>query len=580
VLPLTLPDLKHLPENEALLQYTAVALFVERVQSIKPDFHVSNANARTIATICIHLDGLPLALELAATRMKLLSSQTLLARLEHRLQVLTQGPRDMHERQQTLRNTLQWSYDLLQSEEQRLFQRLAVFTGGCTLETVEAICTALGDGAVKVLDGLASLIDKSLLRRIEQAGEEPRFVMLETIREYGLECLAASGEREATQQVHAAYYLALAQEAELALSGPQQALWLERLEREHDNLRTAMRWLLEQRGEHRMEMALQLGAAVVGFWMTHGHYSEGRNILEQALAGSDGIVAKVRARALSAAATLVNIQGDTERSEALAQEGLALYRELGDHQGIADSLYLLGHVAWLRGNFAAAGALLEEGLALFREMGDKASVAYSLFNLAGRASIQGKYAKGRALFEESLTLFRDSGNKRGIALSLLQLADLLFDSQGDQTMIRSQLEEGLALCREVGDKDGIASYFYFSGQVALSQGDVLIAYSHFKESLVLYQEMGDRQRIAQSLIGLAKTVATQGDLATARALYEESLVLARIGHKLNIAFSLEGLASVTAAQGGPVWAGRRWGDRETVEAAPQRRSAGGRSSRG
>ena len=562
--PLALPDLKHPSNSKSLAQYAAVALFLDRARAVRPNFQMTAGNARAIAEICAHLDGLPLAIELAAAWMKLLSPQALLGRLEHRLAVLTSGARDLPVRQQALRNTIQWSYELLNADEQRLFQQLSVFVGGCTLEAVEAVCATLDSAQGQVLDGMASLIDKSLLQQIEQAGGELRFAMLETIREYGLEALAAGREAEAIRQAHAAYYLALAEQAEPELRGSQQGVWLERLEREHDNLRAASRWLLEEVGDekvryHRIEVALRLGKALAAFWQIHGHYSEGRNFLEQALGGSEGVSAAMRAQAFSVAAMLANIQGDTDHSEKLAEEGLALYRKLGDKEGIALALYELGHIAWLRGNFVLAGSLIAESLGISREMGDRVSVAYSLFNLAGLANIRGEYAKGSAMFEESLALFKELGNKRGIALSLLQLAELLFVSQGDQTRIHLLLEEGLALCKEVGDKDGIASYFYFSGQVALSQGDASMARSLLEESLALYRDIGDRQRIARSLLGLAKLEAHQGDYTKAQALCEESLDLARVGHKLNIASGLEGLANVVAAQGELVWATRLWG---------------------
>ena len=240
VLPFPVPDLSHLPEGEALAQYAAIALFLQHAQAVKPGFQMTPANAHAIASICARLDGLPLAIELAAARVKLFSPQALLARLTHRLEVLTSGAQDVPARQQTLRNTLAWSYNLLDAGEQRLFRRLSVFAGGCTLEAVEAMYTTLGDMAAPVLDGVASLIDKSLLQKVEQEDEELRLLMLETVREYGLACLAASGELEATRQAHALYYLALAEEAETKLEGLQQTVWLER---EHDNLRAAKQWL-------------------------------------------------------------------------------------------------------------------------------------------------------------------------------------------------------------------------------------------------------------------------------------------------------------------------------------------------
>src|SRR5205814_1553487 len=246
--PLALPDPKRLPDLAMLSHNVAVALFLQRAQAVKPDFQLSNANARAIAEICVRLDGLPLGIELAAAVMNLLPPQALLARMDQRLAVLTGASRDVPARQQTLRNTIAWSYNLLDAAEQRLFRRLSVFVGGCTLQAIEAVCAALNDGdeAGQALDGVSSLVDKSLLQQTEQEGEEPRLVMLETIREYGRERLTVNGEMEATRQAHAAYYLALAVEAEPQLLGQQRVVWLERLDREHENLWAAWRCLLEQ----------------------------------------------------------------------------------------------------------------------------------------------------------------------------------------------------------------------------------------------------------------------------------------------------------------------------------------------
>src|SRR5712691_8358087 len=299
--PLALPDLKHLPGIEDLPQYAAVALFMQRALSIKSDFAITQANARAIAEICTRLDGLPLAIELAAARIKLLPPQPLLARLEHRLQVLTSGARDLPERQQTLRNTIKWSYDLLSTEEQWLFRQLSVFVGGCTLDAVEAICAAEGNVVTSILDRVGSLIDNNLLSLQEQATGEPRLVMLETIREYGLECLATSesgAEMKAARRAHADYYLALAEEAEQEIGSSQQAVWLERLEWEHENLRAALRWLMESdEADDSPEKALRLSEALWWFWSVRGHLREGRQWLEKALTRSDGVAPSPAAKA-------------------------------------------------------------------------------------------------------------------------------------------------------------------------------------------------------------------------------------------------------------------------------------------
>jgi predicted ATPase/DNA-binding CsgD family transcriptional regulator len=567
--PLTLPDLAHLPENEALVQYPAVVLFLKRARAIKPGFVVTSANARVITEICARLDGLPLAIELAAVRIKLLPPQALLQRLEHRLQVLTSGTQDVPARQQTLRNTIAWSYQLLDAQEQRLFRRLCVFSGGCTLEAIESICGTPDDGALPVLERVAALIDKSLLQQMEPEGEEPRFVMLETIREYGLEALAASGEMECTQRAHAVYYLNLAEQAELELGGPQQVLWLGRLEREHDNLRAVMRWTMGDEGAGKNpEMALRLGGALRRFWIVHSHLNEGRDFLERSLAGSQEVEASARAKALIAAANLAVIQSDYKRAEALAAESLALFRELGDQPGTALSLYLLGSAAWTRGSPAATRVLTEESLAISRATGDKERVAWSLFTLGLSHSSQGEYARARALFEESLAMHRELEGKRGMASSLTQLAEVLFVSQGDSTTIHSLLEEGLALFRGLGDKEGIAASLRLLGQITLRQADVFTAHQLAEESVRLYKVTGYRWGMLSSLCLLAKVEERQGNNAAAHVLYEESLATAReVGRKELIAASLEGLASVIAAQGEFAWAAQLWGAAEFLRTA-------------
>ncbi len=573
--PLALPDLEHLPGSETLAQYAAVALFLQCVQTSRPDFQLTPANTRAIAEICVRLDGLPLAIELAAARIKLLPPQALLTRLAHRLQVLTSGARDAPVRQQTLRNTLAWSYDLLDAEAQRLFRRLSVFVGGCTLEAVEGIYTVLGNTPAEVLDGVASLMDKSLLRQVEQEGGEPRLLMLATIREFGLEALEASGEMESTRRAHAAYYLALAEDAELELGGPRQGARLGQLEREHDNLRAALSWSLEQAGdagaredERSREIALRLGGALRGFWRVHGHISEGRNFLEHALAAREGSAAFVQAKALLAAATLAFIQGDYERAEALCKESLALYRELEDLPGIAHSLHELGLVSSTRGDIATARSLLAESLTLARVVDDEQLIAWALLHQGQVESSQGEYARGRTLFEESLAIHRRRQNKRLIAQTLSQLAQVLLVSQSDQAQVPSLLAECLAIAREIGFTQGIAASFWLSGQVARGQGDLITAHSLAEKSVALYKEMGYRHGTAESLCALGKVFAAEGDYAAAQALYEESLGFSRaLGEKWIIAACLVGLGEVVAAEQKLAWAAQLWGAAEALRDA-------------
>jgi predicted ATPase/DNA-binding CsgD family transcriptional regulator len=569
--PLALPDPIHLPEIAALSHYAAVALFTQRAQAVKSNFQVTAANARAIAESCVRLDGLPLALELAAARVKLFSPQALLARLDQRLQVLTSGARDAPVRQQSLRNTIAWSYDLLDAQEQKVFRRLSAFVDGCTLQAIEAVCAALdtSNGAGRVSDGVASLIDKSLLQQRELEREESRLVMLETIREYGLEALAASGEMDVTRHAHTRYYLALAENAEVEFDSSQQAAWLERLEQEHDNLRAALQWLLEQGGAGpSIEIALRLGAALRRFWDVRGYHSEGLSFLEKALAGSEGVAVPVRTKALRAAANLALTGGYHDRAEVLCEQSLALCRESGDKQGAAYSLYLLGELAWTRSDYVAARSLIEESLAFWRKVGEMDGIAWSLSSLADLASEQGEYTRGRTLYEQSLALQREFGNKRGVAWSLLGLAQVLFFTQSDPATIHSLLEESLTLYRELGHKEGVASSFNLLGRVALSQGDVDTARSLLEESVAISKEIGTRWGTAQSLCVLASVGARLGEFAAAHVLYEESVAIARkVGSKWLIPFCLEGLADVAAVQGEPTWAARLWGAAEALRDA-------------
>src|SRR6266487_2804995 len=563
---LSLPDPNHVPDLAALSQYEAVALFLRRAQSARSDFHVTNANAPAVAEICVRLDGLPLAIELAAARMKLLSPEALLVRLHQPLHVLTSGPRDVVARQQTLRNTIEWSYQLLNAQEQQLFRRLSVFVCGGPLSAIEA--TSLGSEAESVLDTVASLADNSLLQRVEQqAGEEPRFAMLETIREYALESLEALGETEAARGAHAAYFLRLAEEAEQGMAGPQQAVLLERLEQEHDNLRAAMQWSLEQ-AEEGKAMALRLGGALYSFWFVRAYFSEGRDFLERELSRGDEVAAPVRAKALYAASQLHDALGSLDQAEEFYEQSLALYRELGDTRGIASCLHLLADIAWGRANLALARSQGEESLMLFRELDDKRSVAYLLYHLGSLAVEQGEYARGRDLLTESLMINRELGDTRIIALSLFNLALLYRLSGGNLAQANTWLDESFALSRELGDKESIANCLSLSGMLAHSEGDAASARSLTEQALAIFKEMKQQHGTALSLYALAEVAAAGGDSARSQALYEQGVGVARkSGDKRTIPSGLEGLAVAIAAQGNHAWAAHLWGAAETLREA-------------
>ncbi|HZU69521.1 MAG TPA: tetratricopeptide repeat protein [Ktedonobacteraceae bacterium] len=562
VQPLTLPDPQHLADPSLVAGSGAVALFLERAHEIIPDLVLTSETAPLMAEICRRLDGLPLAIELAAARLKLLPLPALLDYLEHRLSLLTGGPRDLPARQQTLRNTLQWSYDLLSEAEQRLFRRLSVFVGGCTLEAVEALYDLLEGTHAAVLDGIISLLDKHLLCRAAQRGEAQetgRLLMLETIREYGLECLSACGGREATRKAHAAYYLRLAEEAEIHLFGVVQVRWSERLEREQDNLRAALGWSLEQGDAVRRETALRLTGALAHFSFMRWSVSEGRSWLDRALANSEGVSPAVRAKALVNAGWLAYLQGESERAEYLCWESLALQREVSDTRGMAWSLYHLGVIAYRKGEETRARALLEECRTCAQESGDSRSLAYILLFLGIAAIERGEYAAAHSSLEESLALLRAANNNEDIVWPCFHLARALF-ALGEQRRAQALVEEGLAFSRETHYQFGRAAGLYLLGRFAFDQGKLVEARSSLEESLAFYRAFKEQHRAAQVLSSLARVALAQGDETRACALCEESVALFRqVDDTEGMMYCLQGFGGTAARQGNPIWAARLWG---------------------
>jgi predicted ATPase/transcriptional regulator with XRE-family HTH domain/uncharacterized protein HemY len=545
--PLPLPDATSSPAVEALATAAAVALFLDRARAVWPEFALTPENAADVGAICRRLDGLPLAIELAAARIRLLPPRALLARLERRLPTLTGGPRDLPERQRTLCAALAWSYDLLSRAEQALLRRLSVFAGGATLEAVETVCRLDSAQEADALEWLAALVDHSLLRQEEPESGEPRLVMLETVRDYGLEQLAASGEREATEEAHARYYLALAEAAEPALRGPEQARWLERLDAEHDNLRAALGWAHDQR---EVDLELRLAGALWRFWWTRGYLNEGRRWLEAALTGGEQGSRAARARALNGAGNLAELQGDYGRAAALHEEALALGRALGDKQSIARSLGNLGNLAQRQGNYERAAALYEEALALYRELGETASIAIALNNLGSVAFVQDDCGRAATLFEESLALYRMLGDKIGSAALLMGLG-LVASRQANYGRAAALLEEGLTLQRKLGDRSGsVLASLTGLGEVVYLQGDYGRAVALLEEGLALGRELGDKQGVGHALTHLGEVAYLRGDYGRAVALVEEGLVLhRRLEAKDGIAISLNTLGAAVGKQG-------------------------------
>jgi predicted ATPase/serine/threonine protein kinase len=504
--PLALPDSRSMPPFEVLSQYPAIALFVQRAVAAKPDFELNRQNAPAVTEICARLDGLPLAIELAAARVKVLSPSSMRTRLASRLQLLTGGARDLPQRQQTLRAAIDWSYDLLGPAEQKLFRRLSVFVGGCTLEGVEAVCDTKRDLDLDLLDGMASMVDKSLVQQVEQANGESRFVMLETIREYAREKLEASLEEALTKRAHAAYCLVLAEEEATESGGAEGAERLERFALEHDNFRAGLEWLTET-GD--VEWGLRLGAALFRFWETREYLAEGRDRLGRLLklAGA-AAPTKARERALFAAGVLAGEQGDYASADGLIRENLDIARQLRDKQGVAVSLNALAVFARDRGDVAVAHSLFEESLVLWRELGDQKAVARSLSNLANVVKLQGDHARARSLYAECLSIFRGLGDPTGVAWSLNYQGDVARD-QGDSAPARTLYEQGLAIFRELGDRWGIAGTLADLGSLAREQQNCPTAHSLYRESLKIFQELGHKRGIARLLECFACSAAAQ-----------------------------------------------------------------------
>jgi predicted ATPase/DNA-binding CsgD family transcriptional regulator len=573
--PLALPGGKQVANVQSLTAYPALELFLQRARTVKHDFQVHTTNAQALAEICTLLDGLPLAIELAAARIKFLSPQALLARLDHRLHVLTGGARDLPERQQTLRSTIAWSYELLNAEEQRLFRRLSIFVGGCSFEALEAVCHELGDGdgAGHLFERVSSLIDKSLLHTIGQEGEEPRLMMLETIREYGLEVLAATGEQQGTQAAHAHFFLRLAEQAESELKGPNQAVWIERLEQEHNDLRTALEWALEdvsgEQAAERGNIALRLSAALWPFWSMRGHYSEARTFLERTIPRSDEASVSLRVKVLQAGANVTHYYCDYTRATGMAELCLALYQELGNIRGISDCLGLLADCAMLTGMMINAIELAEERVRLIRQVGEPREIADALFALADLLDRRGELARGEALFEESLVLSRKAGDDLGVAANLIVSATgLWFRSPADATplqTIRHRLQEAQAIVTKLGSRYWIGYCSWLGALIALSEGETARAESLAQASLTIFREIGAQWFVALALYVLGRVEVQRGEMTAARSWYLQSLQLSlELGDKFFTPFYMEGLADVLAAQGELTGAAQVWGAAETL----------------
>jgi predicted ATPase/DNA-binding SARP family transcriptional activator len=445
--PLSLADLTKPPDREILLESEAVRLFVERAKAVKPAFALDDDSAREAAEICARLDGLPLALELAAARTSILSPAALLARLDSRLTTLSVGARDRPARQRTLRATLDWSYDLLDSSEQTLFARLSVFAGGCRIEAAEAICDPDAELESDIFEGLSSLVEKSLVRQ-EEMHREPRFSLLETMREYALERLEKEGATQALRRRHAGYYLEFAEQTAPRLGDPDQKLWLDRLETDHDNLRAALAWLRDT-GAHISH--LRMATVLMRFWFNNDHLLEGRRWIESALRDAPDAPPALRARALAAAAEVTARTGDPRAARPLALEALALAREVDDHALVARMLQMQAVAAGMKADFDAAVALCEQALAELPTDAEPQLRARSRFMLSRFEHRRGNLTRARGLYEKLNRDAGEAGDTHLIAATLSGFGDIALE-EGDPTSARRLHAESLTLCRRIGSK--------------------------------------------------------------------------------------------------------------------------------
>lgn len=506
--PLSLPE--HAARTSAevhakITQSEAVRLFNERAGAAFPAFELTPDNAASVIQVCRELDGLPLAIELAAARVKTLSVKQIAARLDDRFCLLQAGYRRGNARHQSLRKVMDWSFELLAPPERLLFSRLAVFVGGFTLEAVEAVCGGDGIETSQLLELVSLLVDKSLVR-VHQAEGEPRFDFLETIREYANEKLLESNQAQAMQNKHTDYYLAFAERAAVEFEGPTQRLSLERMELEHDNVRAALRRVLERRDA---DTALRLGSALGHFWNRRGYLAEGRQWLEATLAVSEGVVSPARASALLRLGELVGLQEDNDTARLRLEQSLDLWQAMGDRRGMSEAMVDLAHREFFEGDWVSAHRRLEQGLALARDVGDKRGVAFALYRLGHLTMHEGDIAAAREQLESSLRLFREMGWKSSIALVLNGLGELA-RSEGDFDRAAELYAESLSLYQELADKWRIAVLLNNSGFVALHRGEESKAKTAFIESLKLWRVLDAPRLIPESLVGLAGVSAAAG----------------------------------------------------------------------
>jgi predicted ATPase len=513
--PLQLPAPGTPASPSALLESPSIALFVQRAAAGRPDFALTSRNAEAVVDICRRLDGLPLAIELAAARVKILPPAELRARLEHSLELLTAGPRDVPERQQTLRRTIEWSYDLLTAAEQRLFRRLSVFAGGCTLEAIEAVCNTTEDLGVPVLEGVTSLVENSLLVQRSADDAEPRFGMLETFREYGRNRLIESGEADATARAHAVYMLVIAEEETLGMTPAERDAWVQICDAEHDNLRVASHHLFST-GD--VSWAQRLAGALFRFWEQREHVTEGCNTLERVLAMPGGQTeTRERARALFASAVLSDLLGEHVRAEQRANEACAIYRTFGDVRAVATVMAAMAWQAQRRGRYADATALFEETVQLWEHLGDAIAADLARSNTATTAKLEGDFEKARGLLLHVAGAAEGRGDMRGVAAALNGLGDVAH-AEGDHDAARGCHKRSLEIYQRIGDRWGIAGVLADLARTDIAASDWPGAEASLTQALQAFRDLGHQRGVARQLEMLSWCASCQSRDRSAVAL--------------------------------------------------------------
>ncbi len=547
VSPLALPDLQQLPPPDALIQLASIALFVQRAQAILPSFEATPANIQSIARICVRLDGLPLAIELAAARIKLFPPSALLARLAQGLQLLKSDLLTLPARQQTLYNTIQWSYDLLDTQEKQLFRQISIFRGGCTLEAIEAIFGSGQEQTLHIVNVVSSLLDKSLLQQTEQEDRQPRLAMLDTIREYGQDCLRESGETEECQRAHALYYLGVVEEAGQHLKGIRQIEWLRRLESKQENLRAALQWFIEHK---EAELALRFCESFGKFCGLQGYWSEEQRWLNMVLALSQPPLPQlaIRTKVLRRAGHLAYRLRDLEKAHALFEESMALSRALDDKQNLAGALNGLGWVCYRQKDIASASNLLTESVVVAYESRDSWAIANALESLGRWIHYQGRTDEAHGVLKESEAIARQLGDKECLARILTTLVSIEL-AQGHVQYAATLAQEALALAQALNTKPLIALVIDRLGDVALFQGEYERAAALFEERIELAQKLGDKSTIASRRLHLSALALERGDLAIALAFVQECLKFFREqGDNPNIAAALSIFGDIKRTQ--------------------------------